>query len=822
MGNEEVLTSAEHGASCDILVVDDDRDFADSLAQLLRLEDYRVKTAYSADMAVELVESEAVAVALVDLRLEQNNGVQLIRDLRRIQPEILAVVMTAYASVDTAVQAIQEGVYDYLCKPFFEEDLIATLQRCFEKRKLLRDREEAVNAERARNRELNQLNTRLGHILRSMQALARCTTVRVLCRQLLSAMVDLLQASGGALYLRDGEALHLVAMRTGQYPDAIALPPERGSVLSEALAHGRPAMGCENSANRSLGPNRTLVVFPLLDSGASVLGALFTHSDAVRHSFQPVMELGQILASFGAEAIQAAQATENLAESQERLSKIIKNSPSAISLKDIQGRYLLTNQRFDEWFGSGSARRDLEAGGGTSAAWDKAGTEFVADSTVIANGGAVSGEVDVTLSDGGKHTILMTKFRVVDSTGEAVGIGTIGTDITEQRLAEQRLRQAQRMEAIGQLTGGVAHDFNNLLSVILGNLRLLQEQVAEQPDVRELLDEALDATRAGAELTGRLLAFGRSQTLRPQLTDVRVLMRGMSRLLERAVGAGIEIRLDLPPELWQAYIDRGQLEGSVLNLVINARDAMPDGGELVVRARNTVLNQEDAKSIPEISPGNYVMLSVTDSGVGMSDDVMRQAVQPFFTTKAPGYGSGLGLSVVYGFIKQSKGHMELASDVGRGTTVSLYFPASTSVSISRVTGEGVDLACPGKGERVLLVEDQPNVRRSTRRLLTRLGYTVVEAADGRGALKILERNGAIDILFTDIILPGQINGVMLGRAALAVKPDLGVLYATGYAINSPGIGHHLRDATTILLRKPIQIEELSRALRLALDRRRSA
>jgi CheY-like chemotaxis protein len=249
---------------------------------------------------------------------------------------------------------------------------------------------------------------------------------------------------------------------------------------------------------------------------------------------------------------------------------------------------------------------------------------------------------------------------------------------------------------------------------------------------------------------------------------------------------------------------------------------MPDGGELVIRAGNTVLNQEDARSIPEISPGNYVMLSVADSGGGMTDDVLRKAVQPFFTTKAPGSGSGLGLSVVYGFIKQSKGHMELASDVGRGTTVTLYFPASTSVGKRQVTGEDVDLACPGKGERVLLVEDQPNVRRSTRRLLTRLGYNVLEAADGRSALRMLERNRAIDILFTDIILPGQINGVMLGRAALAVKPDLGVLYTTGYAINSPSVGHHLRDASTILLRKPIRIEELSRALRLALDQRPSA
>jgi len=818
----EISANAGEGPDCDILVVDDDCDFADSLAQLLRIEGYQVKTAYSADMASALVRSRAVAVALVDLKLEQDNGVQLIRDLRAIQPELVAVIMTAYASVDTAVQAIQEGVYDYLCKPFFAEDVIATLQRCFERRRLLREREEAVTAERARNRELKEINEQLGQVLRSMQALARCTAVDVLCCQLLSAMVDLLRTSGGAVYLRDRETLHVVAVQDGKYPDAIPLPPEQGSVLSDALDRGRPTMGRDSLADGRSDPNRTLTVLPLLDSRALLLGALFTHHDGERRSVQAAVELGQILASFGAEAIQAAQAAKNLAESQERLSKIIKNSPSAISLKDLQGRYLLTNQRFDEWFSGGTLLNLSGPSAGRSLGWDGPRTEFVPDATVIANGGAVSGEVDVTLADGAEHTILMTKFRVLDSTGKAVGIGTIGTDITEQRRAEHRLRQAQRIEAIGQLTGGVAHDFNNLLSVILGNLRLLQEEVAERPGVAELLEEALDATKAGAELTGRLLAFGRSQTLRPQLTDVRMLMLDMSRLLERTLGEGIAIRLELLPELWQAEIDRSQLEGSILNLAINARDAMSDGGELLIRARNTVISQEDAKSIPEVSPGNYVILSVTDSGGGMADDILRKAIQPFFTTKAPGYGSGLGLSMVYGFIKQSKGHMELESELGQGTTVSLYFPASTAVDTSQATPEGIDLTCPGRGERVLLVEDQANVRRLTRRLLTRLDYDVLEAVDGQSALRVLERNDDIDILFTDVILPGEINGVMLARAALARKPDLCVLYTTGYASNNPVIGCHLQEPTTILLRKPIQIEELSRALRLALDQRQSA
>jgi PAS domain S-box-containing protein len=786
-----------------ILVVDDDRDLADSLAQLLRLEGYAVETAYSVDAAIEAIERHAIAVALVDIRLGQGNGVQLIRELQARRPEVVVILMTAYASVDTAVQAIQEGAYDYLCKPFFTEDLLATLQRCFERSKLLKEREQAEAAVRARNRELKALNLQLGHILRSVQFLARCTSARALCQQLLSAMVGLLQARGGAFYLQDGEALRMVAADGGEYAKVIFLPPDRESVR-EALTRERPIVG----------QGHAQIVFPLFESRGSLLGALFIHDDKSRQFSQQTIELSQILASFGAEAIQAAQAAESLAESQERLSKIIENSPSAISLKDLEGRYLLTNGKFDDWFGARSAPDDEELPGR-----DRAAAEFVPDSAVLASEVAVNREIEVTLIDGAKHSILVTRFPVFDSAGNPVGVGTIGTDITDQRLAEHRLRQAQRIEALGQLTGGIAHDFNNLLSVILGNLRLLHEETVGQPGVQGLLEEALDATKAGAELTSRLLAFGRGQTLRPQMTDIRALVLDMSRMLERTLGEGVAIRLELAPALWHAEIDRNQLKASLLNVAINGRDAMPNGGELVIGAHNASFDENDVQSRPDTAPGKYVVLSVSDCGEGMPPDVLRKAIQPFFTTKEPGQGSGLGLSMVYGFLKQSKGNLELVSEVGQGTTVSLLFPASTASATIRATGESAAPNGAGQGERVLVVEHQPSVRRVTRRLLTRLGYEVLEAADGQSALRILEENDDIDVLFTDIILPGETNGVMLGREALAANPDLRVIYTTGCAVDSSAIGQRLQDATTILLHKPVQVEALSQALRSVLERR---
>ena len=799
----EISAKIRTGSARDILVVDDDQDLANSLAQLLRLEGYTVETSYSSQAAIEAIKQHAIAVALVDIRLGQGNGVQLIRELQAHRPEVVVILMTAYASVDTAVQAMQEGAYDYLCKPFFTEDLLATLQRCFERSKLLSEREEAEAAVRARNRELKALNLQLGHILRSVQSLARCTGARALCHQLLSATVELLQARGGAFYLQDGEALRLVAADGGEYANAIFLPQDRESVR-EALTRERPIAG----------QGHAQIVFPLFESRGSLLGALFVHEDKSRQFSQQTVELGQILASFGAEAIQAAQAAENLAESQERLSKIIENSPSAISLKDLEGRYLLTNGKFDDWFGARSAPGDAEHPGR-----DRAGAEFVPDSAVLASDVAVNREIEVTLIDGAKHSILVTRFPVFDSDGNPVGVGTIGTDITEQRLAEHRLRQAQRIEALGQLTGGIAHDFNNLLSVILGNLRLLHEETAGQPEVQDLVEEALDATKAGAELTSRLLAFGRGQTLRPQMTDLRALVRDMSRMLERTLGEGITIRLELASDLWHAEIDRNQLRTSLLNIAINARDAMPNGGELVISAHNASLDENDVQSRPEVSPGRYVVLSVRDCGEGMPPDVLRKAIQPFFTTKEPGQGSGLGLSMVYGFVKQSKGNMELVSEVGQGTTVSLFFPASTTFATSRATKESAAPTGAGRGERILVVEDQPSVRRTTRRLLTRLGYEVLEATDGQSALRTLEEHDDVAVLFTDIILPGETNGVMLGREALAAYPDLRVIYTTGYAVESPSIRQHLQDATTVLLYKPVEVEELSQALRSVLERR---
>ncbi len=415
--------------------------------------------------------------------------------------------------------------------------------------------------------------------------------------------------------------------------------------------------------------------------------------------------------------------------------------------------------------------------------------------------------------------LLVTRFPIVDGGRGPSGFGAIATDVTDRRLADERWRQAQRMEAMGQLTGGIAHDFNNLLAVVLGNLRLIEIRSGLSAELGELVADALDATRSGIDLVGRLLAFGRGQPLQPEATDIAQLVRRVARLLQRTLGEAISIRTDLAADPWSARIDRGQLEASVLNLAINARDAMPEGGDLTISVHNAVLDADAARDEPGAAPGRYVALAVSDSGVGMSPEVQRTAAQPFFTTKSTGQGSGLGLSMVYGFVRQSGGHLRIDSAPEQGTTVSLFFPAlAPRLPVARAMppARTAQSAPEGSGgARILLVEDQPRVRQILARMLRDLGYVPVEAPDAATALARLHEPPGVAILLTDIVLPGPMNGVQLGEAALARFPGLAVILKTGYAAEALSDRKGPIAAAPVLL-KPAETAVLARALRTAI------
>ncbi|MBT7636354.1 MAG: PAS domain S-box protein [Rhodospirillaceae bacterium] len=430
--------------------------------------------------------------------------------------------------------------------------------------------------------------------------------------------------------------------------------------------------------------------------------------------------------------------------------------------------------------------------------------------------GLISGEALEMVRGDGTRISTIHALQPISYAGEDAILGSF-QDVTERLRLEEQLRQAQKMEAVGQLTGGVAHDFNNLLAVIMGNMELLLEQAEPEGKASQFAMRALAATQRGADLTHRLLAFSRRQPLQPIAVDVNELIGGMHDLLVRTLGEDIGIELVGGAGLWRCEVDPGQLENTVLNLSINARDAMPGGGLLTIETSNVRLDENYASSQEDVAPGQYVLLSISDTGTGMEKDVIEQAFDPFFTTKEVGKGSGLGLSMIYGFVKQSGGHARIYSESGEGTTMKIYLPRATVLADAEMDGvvqSGADPAA--RGETIVVVEDDADVRAVTVGCLLELGYNVVEAATAVEGLAQLERNKGANLLIADIVLPGGMGGRDLAEKACALQPDLQVLYISGYAENA--LSHHGRlDDGVQLLVKPFRLADLGAKVRQILD-----
>ncbi|MDT8397777.1 MAG: ATP-binding protein [Pseudomonadales bacterium] len=406
----------------------------------------------------------------------------------------------------------------------------------------------------------------------------------------------------------------------------------------------------------------------------------------------------------------------------------------------------------------------------------------------------------------------MKNWIELDAYPSPEGLAVYFHTITEQKKMEERLLQAQRLESVGKLTGHVAHDFNNLLTVILGNTELLHEVDPGNPRIEKIAMLISKAALRGGDLTRRLLAFARQQSLEPDSVNINRMVENMHELMARTLGVDIVIKVHTAQDLQPALVDLHQLEGALLNLCLNARDAMPDGGTLTIETANAHLDRNYVSQHGDVSPGDYVVLSVTDTGSGIEPEHLKQVFEPFFTTKA-GKGTGLGLSSVFGFVKQSNGHIAIYSEVGQGTSVKIYLPVST---LAEDQPSQQARKTHGGNETVLLVEDDELVRNVAGNMLSLLGYTVTSLADGASALAFLESGEAIDLLFTDVLMPGM-NGGELVRQARILRPGLKVLFTSGFTENTIATNARPDDGLHFLL-KPYSLQELSRKVREALDR----
>ncbi len=758
------LQSPAPGRGERVLLADDNADMRDYIGRLLRAAGYAVEAVGDGEAALAAARATPPDLILSDVMMPRLDGFGLLRGLRDdpLLRRIPVLLLSARAGDEARIEGLQAGADDYLTKPFAAREMIARVASNLQLSAIRRQAEAALEEEARTLEILNRVGTTIAAELNLERAVQTVT----------DAATALTGAAFGAFFYNvldeAGERYTLYTISGvpraafEQFPmprnTAVFAPTFEGvGVVRSDDILADPRYG-RNAPHQGMPdghlPVRSYLAMPVVARTGEVLGGLFFgHPEPARFTDRAERLVIGI-------AAQAAIAIDNARLYQAAQAEIAQRRKTEATLREAE----LAQFRLNELLEAKVAERTAE----------------------------------LSLSN--------EQLRV---------------EAAERERVEQALRQAQKMEAIGQLTGGVAHDFNNLLTIIIGNLETLQRQYTrEAPDIgriRRAADNAFRGAQRAAALTQRLLAFSRRQPLDPRPVDANKLVATMSDLLRRTLGEGIAIETVLAGGLWRSHADPNQLESAILNLAVNARDAMPQGGRLTIETANAYLDEGYAAFQAEVVPGQYIVIAISDTGSGMPREVIAQAFEPFFTTKGVGHGTGLGLSQVYGFVKQTGGHVKIYSEVGQGTTVKVYLPRLLGDAAEDEDGDGPAAATPhAASELILVVEDDDDVRAHSVDILTEIGYRVVQAPNGAAALEIIGHRDDIALLFTDVGLPGGMNGRQLAEAALARLPGLKVLFTTGYARNA--IVHDGRlDPGVQLITKPFTYAALSAKVRDMLD-----
>lgn len=512
-----------------------------------------------------------------------------------------------------------------------------------------------------------------------------------------------------------------------------------------------------------------------------------------------------------------------LANDRNMLRTLIDYLPDYVYVKDLEGCFLTANTATAELMGNLSPD-DLT--GKTDAEFyplNLAAGYHADEQSVIQSGRALLNKEETAIDrDGNNRWIVTSKIPLKDNQGRVIGLVGIGRDITERKKLRKQVRRSQKMDAIGQLTGGIAHDFNNILAIILGNIELLQDEIEDNSLLAPRIDDAMKATLRGASLTSKLLAFSRKDASETKNVIVNDHIEGLKELVETSLTASITIETDLFEELWPVEIDSNDFEDAILNLSLNARDAMPDGGTLIIGTANKSLDQSYVDRNPGAVAGEFVMISISDTGVGMSSEVMEKVFEPFYTTKEQGKGTGLGLSMVYSFVERSRGHLKIYSEVGKGSVIRFYLPRAHVGAVTETAIMAKPNDRPRGNESILIVDDEAALLQIASSMLEGLGYKTLSAENGKLALEVLKSNREIDLLFSDVVMPGDMDGYQLAIAAMEINSSIRVLLTSGFTMRKEKRGvdndSFSRGLTDALLSKPYNKFELATAVRRALDK----
>jgi signal transduction histidine kinase/DNA-binding response OmpR family regulator len=750
--NVERARVTSNGQRYRVVLADDNADMRDYAGRLLRDAGFDVDAAPDGETALEIVRHARPDLVLSDVMMPKLDGFGLLSRMRADSElsHIPVLLLSARAGEEAKVEGLGSGADDYLTKPFSARELIARVEGNLRLARARREKTQALVEEAKRLETLNRIGN----------AIAAELDIERMMQVVTDAATELSGAAYGSFFYN--------------------VLDERGESYSLSTLSGAP----REAFSKFPQPRNTEVFGPTF-RGEGIVRSTDITQDPRFGKNDPYRGMPP-----GHLPVRSYLAAPVKSQSGEVLGGLFFGHPE-VGIFDERSERLI----------AGVA---VQAG----IAMDRARLYHAAQDEIVRRK-----RIEAALRESEQSLESKVKQRTRELTAAN---DQLLTAATERERVESQLRQAQKMEAMGQLTGGVAHDFNNLLTIVIGNVESMQRNLPADalPRQRRWIENAMHGAKRAATLTQHLLAFSRKQPLNPKPVDLNQLVSDISQILSRTLGEQIKIQSVLSRSLWKVEIDITQMETSLLNLAVNARDAMPDGGRLTIETANAHLDESYALQSADDELGQYVVLAVTDTGVGMSEDVLQHAFEPFYTTKPTGKGTGLGLSQVYGFVKQSGGHVRLYSKLGEGTSVRIYLPRF--LGSDSFDTEAISMVPDAKQmETVLVVEDEPGVREHSAELLRELGYSVIEAQDAQDALRKIERTASIDLLFTDIGLPGM-NGRQLVEEALRRRPQLKVLYTTGYARNA--VVHHGRlDPGVQLITKPFTYANLAARVRDVLD-----